>query len=388
MNHHLLPIALVFVANNSGLFAFEPHPDAVPSSHKPGEVDIPENVKFIVADPKKLKGIVLDETDAVLKGKWQYSTHTPPYVGIGYLHDQKSDKGKKSVTWTPNFLRAGNYEVRISHCYNVRRSTKTPVTIRHAGGKTTVLINQQDVPRHGKLFRSLGVFAFNAGKSGSVTISNDGTGGKYVIADAVQFLPEAVAVDAPAPGAADVFKKLFDGKTLEGWRGDPARWSVKNGAIVGSTEPNGIKANTFLIAGGKYEDFILRVKFKHAKGSSGIQFHSVTAGKPEEFRVTGYQADIGGGDTGTFYEEKGRGTLAAADRKKIKSALKKGDWNSYEIKVARRTVELKINGQVTARYTEKEDVKVPRSGLIALQLQAGPGMEIAFKDIEIRELKP
>ena len=59
-----------------------------------------------------------------------------------------------------------------------------------------------------------------------------------------------------------------------------------------------------------------------------------------------------------------------------------------EIKVARRTVELKINGQVTARYTEKEDVKVPRSGLIALQLQAGPGMEIAFKDIEIRELKP
>jgi hypothetical protein len=67
MYHHLLPIALVFVANNSGLFAFEPHPDAVPSSNKPGEVDIPENVKFIVADPKKLKGIVLDETDAQRK---------------------------------------------------------------------------------------------------------------------------------------------------------------------------------------------------------------------------------------------------------------------------------------------------------------------------------
>lgn len=170
-------------------FSIEPHPDAVPNSHPPGEVDIPANVKFIVTDPKKLPGIVLDETDAVLKGKWQYSTHTPPYLGIGYLHDQKSDKGKKSVTWTPNFTKAGRYEVRISHCYNSRRSTNTPVTIVHATGNTTIRINQQNVPKHGKLFRSLGVFEFKKGKSGSVTISNEGTDGKYVIADAVQLLP-------------------------------------------------------------------------------------------------------------------------------------------------------------------------------------------------------
>ncbi len=186
MRNRFAAIALL-MGGGSG-FSIEPHPDAAPNTHAPGEVDIPRNVKFIVTTAKTLPGIVLDETDAVLNGKWQYSTHTPPYVGIGYLHDQNSDKGKKSVTWTPNIPKAGKYEVRLSHCYNVRRATNTPVTIVHASGKTTIRINQQEVPKHGKLFRSLGVFKFKKGKAGSITISNEGTDGKYVIADAIQLL--------------------------------------------------------------------------------------------------------------------------------------------------------------------------------------------------------
>ncbi len=167
----------------------KPHSDAVTNTHPPGEVDNPELVPFVVRDKHALPGIVLDETDAALVGTWQYSTHTPPYVGLGYLHDQKSGKGERSVTYTPDLPAAGMYEVRMSHCYNVRRSTNTPVTIHHADGETTIRINQQDVPEHDKLFRTLGVFRFEAGKSGWVRIANDGTDGKYVIADAVQFLP-------------------------------------------------------------------------------------------------------------------------------------------------------------------------------------------------------
>lgn len=167
----------------------DPHPDAVPNSHAPGEVDIEANLAFVVKDPATLPGIVLDETDAELVGEWQYSTHTPPYVGIGYLHDRKAGKGEKSVTWKPVFPEAGRYEVRIAHCYNVRRSTRTPVTIRHAGGETTFRINQQETPEHGKLFRTLGTFRFEKGQSGSITITTDGTEqSKVVIADAVQFL--------------------------------------------------------------------------------------------------------------------------------------------------------------------------------------------------------
>ncbi len=169
----------------------KPHPDALANTHRPGEVDKPELVPFIVKNKQRLPGIVMDETDAVLVGNWQYSTHTPPYVGIGYLHDQKLGKGKSSVTYMPNIPASGKYEVRVSHCYNVRRSTNTPVTIHHADGETTIRINQQQIPQHNRLFRSLGTFRFQAGAKSWVRISSEGTDGKYVIADAVQFLPMA-----------------------------------------------------------------------------------------------------------------------------------------------------------------------------------------------------
>ncbi len=166
-----------------------PHPDALPNPHQPGEVDNPKLVPFIVTSPRDLPGIVVDETDAVLIGKWRYSTHTPPYVGLGYLHDQKLGKGKSSVTYTPELPRAGMYEVRLSHCYNIRRATNTPITIRHAEGEATLRINQQETPGHKRLFRSLGNYRFRKGKGGWLRISTTGTDGKYVIADAVQFIP-------------------------------------------------------------------------------------------------------------------------------------------------------------------------------------------------------
>jgi hypothetical protein len=191
--------------------------------------------------------------------------------------------------------------------------------------------------------------------------------------------------DPSSTGAADV-KQLFDGETLKGWRGNSDNWSVKDGMIVGSTLPSGLRENTFLIADGEYKDFILKLKFKHSTHASGIQFRSRMLGKPEEFRVTGYQADIGGGDTGTFYEEQGRGTLAPADAEVIARHYREGEWNTYEIKAIGDNVELKINDHVTARYTEKNP-DIPRSGSVALQLQAGAIMTIYFKNIELQEIK-
>lgn len=189
----LLVLAVVLVAGAADSPATravrKPHPDAVANIHPPGVVDRPELVPYIAADPARLPGIVVDETEAELRGAWQYSTHTPPYVGLGYLHDQRDGKGAKSVTFTPDLPRTGRYEVRIAHCYNVRRATNTPVTIRHAEGETTVRINQQEEPPHGRLWRTIGTFRFAAGRAGWVRISNEGTDGKYVIADAVQFLP-------------------------------------------------------------------------------------------------------------------------------------------------------------------------------------------------------
>ncbi|MFP6899371.1 MAG: hypothetical protein VCA36_00420 [Opitutales bacterium] len=160
-----------------------------PTLPKPGQVDKPEMIPFIQPDPKALPGIVVDDTDAKLVGQWKHSVHTPPFVGISYIHDMKEAKGEKSATFTPDLPKAGHYEVRMSHNSNLRRAKGVPVTIRHADGETVVKVNEGEHAPIEKLFRTLGVFRFEKGKSGSVTIGTKGTEGKYVIADAIQFLP-------------------------------------------------------------------------------------------------------------------------------------------------------------------------------------------------------
>src|SRR3977135_1628519 len=55
----------------------------------------------------------------------------------------------------------------------------------------------------------------------------------------------------------DGFVKIFDGKTLAGWEGDPTYWRVENGSLVGEITPaTTIKSNTFIIRRrGRPQDF-------------------------------------------------------------------------------------------------------------------------------------
>ncbi|MBL6765167.1 MAG: DUF1553 domain-containing protein [Verrucomicrobiae bacterium] len=160
----------------------------IPPLPKAEDVDNPELIPFVVPDPSRLEGLVIDDTEAELIGEWRGSVHTPPFVGAGYIHDGKEGKGEKSVIFRPDLKRAGNYEVRVSHNTNIRRSTNAPVTIRHAGGETSVRINEGEEAPINRLFRSLGEFPFEAGTNGSVVFGTEGTDGKYVIVDAVQFI--------------------------------------------------------------------------------------------------------------------------------------------------------------------------------------------------------
>ena len=162
---------------------------ADPRLPRPDQVDKPENIRYIISDPRTLPGIVVDNTEAVLVGQWKHRVHTPPFVGVSYIHDMKEKKGEKSATFTPDLPHTGLYEVRVSHNTNIRRANGVPIKILHAKGKSLVLINEGDPAPIRKLFRSLGKFKFKKGRSGSVTICTHGTDGKYVIVDSVQFLP-------------------------------------------------------------------------------------------------------------------------------------------------------------------------------------------------------
>ncbi len=136
----------------------------------------------------KLAGIVVDDDDAKRQGFESVSSSLAPYVNQGYRHDGATDRGKQWARYTPNLPQAGKYEVRVSYSPASNRSTRVPVTIVHAEGKTTITINQRKKPPLDGAFVSLGVFRFEKGTQGSVEISNRDADG-HVIIDAVQWLP-------------------------------------------------------------------------------------------------------------------------------------------------------------------------------------------------------
>ena len=83
---------------------------------------------------------------------------------------------------------------------------------------------------------------------------------------------------------------LFDGDSLDGWEGDPDLWSVRDGAIVGSSDSHPVDANTFLIHRKSFDDFVLKLEIRLRNGNSGIQFRSEPVLGPG-WIVRGYQAD-------------------------------------------------------------------------------------------------
>lgn len=200
---------------------------------------------------------------------------------------------------------------------------------------------------------------------------------------------------------------MFDGKSLEGWRGRADLWSVADGAIVGRTnaaEP--IKKNTFLIWDGDAPaDFELRISYWVEAGNSGIQYRSKVADE-KEFVVGGYQADIevSNNYTGINYEERGRGILAqrgqrvtiAEDGSKKVETFGKADeiaksfntdaWNEYRVVAKGNTLQHYINDTLTSEVIDGQSEKAAKDGIIALQLHVGPAMVIRFKNLTIKAL--
>ena len=220
-------------------------------------------------------------------------------------------------------------------------------------------------------------------------------------------------------------RKLFNGKDLTGWEGNTELWSVQDGAMTGKTTvEKPTNDNTFLIWKngnriGEVSDFELNLKFKildkdgesKGYGNSGIQYRSKIV-DPKNWVVAGYQADIevGKNYSGILYEEQGRGILAergqkvviregdAPDKPKIEktgevgnsddiqAAIKPGDWNHYKIIAKGNHLQHFINGKATVDVTDETAIGA-KSGVLALQLHAGPPMTVQFKDIVLKELK-
>ena len=214
-------------------------------------------------------------------------------------------------------------------------------------------------------------------------------------------LPRLVTAEEPAKP-----QSLFNGKTLDGWDGDPRFWSVKDGVICGQTTADQpTEHNTFLIwRKGELKDFQLDLDFRLVGGNSGIQYRSKEA---EKWVIGGYQADFDADGTfsGILYEERGRGIIGergkktvideqgkpkvvgtTAENDAILKAIKKEEWNHYTIIAQGNHLIQKINGIVTVDVTDNQVEKRSMSGLLAFQVHAGPPMLVQFRHIELKRL--
>lgn len=208
----------------------------------------------------------------------------------------------------------------------------------------------------------------------------------------------------PAPPGEAGFQRIFDGKTLAGWDGDPRFWRVEAGSIVGQTEPGAMpRQNTFLIwRGGSPADFELKAEYRIAGGNSGIQYRSIEL-PGIRWAMKGYQADIddAGQYTGQIYEERGRGFLALRGQytrigdagkpellgslggEDLKAAIR-GGWNEIDI-LARGNQLVQIwNGRVMSMLRDDDPAGRRSAGLIGIQLHTGEPMKIEVRDIRLK----
>ena len=131
-----------------------------------------------------LPGIFLDDLQAVETGFWTESTYYPRFLGRGYLHDNDQHKGDAALEFFP--ATTGRFHLRLAYVSGNNRARNVPVTVNHAGGQTTVEVDQRREPPLDGHFVSLGAFLLD--EDSSVRVANTGTEG-YVIVDGLHLLP-------------------------------------------------------------------------------------------------------------------------------------------------------------------------------------------------------
>ena len=235
-----------------------------------------------------------------------------------------------------------------------------------------------------------------------------GTLGAFPLGAQQTYVPKQSDRPEPASGDEPGFKLIFDGKTLDGWEGDPKYWRVENGALIGEVTPETLlKSNTFIIwRGGSPKDFELKTDYRITSGgNSGINYRSVVV-PDNKFVMRGYQADIDGRNsyTGQNYEEKGRLFLALrgqmthvlsgqkpiilaslGDAKEL-AAFINNDWNSYHLIIRGNTLIHILNGHLMSVVIDDDAGNRTLEGLIGVQVHVGPPMKVEYRNFRLKNL--
>ena len=173
---------------------------------------------------------------------------------------------------------------------------------------------------------------------------------------------------------------LFDGKTLAGWNGDPAHWSVQDGSITGTAER---LKGSFLLSEQDYDDFRLTMtsRMKLSNNHSGL---CMWGARPPAGTWFPFRCILVIPPTGGMWDyNQGKGGIKG--QKVASPAIPKNRWHRVEILARRSTGEIRaaFDGIEVIRYKDPDPSRLVR-GPIGLQLHGGRQPQaVQYKDIVI-----
>jgi hypothetical protein len=198
------------------------------------------------------------------------------------------------------------------------------------------------------------------------------------------------------------FRRIFNGKDLTGWDGDPTTWHVEDGAICCS----GKVGNTWLIwRGGELENFELRLQFRHVSGNSGVQVRSI---EDRKWSVVVYQVEIAAqaqmglwhhskapesyrfalsnaGEKGFITKDGVKKLTRFAPANEVRKAVHPDKWNEMVVVGRGPKLTQTVNGVVLSELVDLDGKYANSKGLLAFQ-DHGNGTVVQFRDIRLKDL--
>ena len=144
---------------------------------------------YVIADAFKFveqSYAVVDNPDAETSGSWTSSSHeTGDFYGADYLHSGQAESEDLWVLYRPNLNGTGVYRLQQMWNGGSSRASSARVEIASSDG---VMTNSVDMTQNPGVWNTIGHHRFESGTNGYARLLTAGSGGDYVIADALRWV--------------------------------------------------------------------------------------------------------------------------------------------------------------------------------------------------------
>jgi len=135
--------------------------------------------------PTKFEGVVIDNLQAKIEGKWTSGTGLRGYIGSDYVYSPAGSGATLTYEWKAE--KDAHVEIRLAYQHHENRGKNVPVTIDAGSTRKEVRIDMKTAPPIANTFISLGEFDIKKDDKVVVGLSTENAQGN-VHADALQIL--------------------------------------------------------------------------------------------------------------------------------------------------------------------------------------------------------